>query len=187
MSENKLSLQEVVGGGYAEFWNTKKTYVVCKGSRASKKSKTTALWHIYNIMKYPLANALIVRKTERTLRNSCFSDLLWAIDRLGVNKYWKSTVNPLELTYIPTGQKILFRGLDDSFKITSITVPYGVLNFLWIEEAYEINKEDDFDRLDESIRGLLPEGYFKRVTITLNPWSDKHWIKKRFFDMKSEV
>ena len=186
MSEATLSLQEVVGGGYAEFWNTKKTYVVCKGSRASKKSKTTALWHIHNIMKYPLANALVVRKTERTLRNSCFADLLWAIDRLGVNKYWKSTVNPLELTYIPTGQKILFRGLDDSFKITSIAVSYGVLNFLWIEEAYEINKEDDFDRLDESIRGLLPEGYFKRVTVTLNPWSDKHWIKKRFFDTESD-
>lgn len=179
---SELSLQKVVGKGYAEFWNTQKTYVVCKGSRASKKSKTTALWHIVNIMKYPLANALVVRKTERTLRNSCFADLLWAIDRLGVGQYWKSTVNPLELTYIPTGQKILFRGLDDSFKITSIAVSYGVLNFLWLEEAFEINKEDDFDRLDESIRGLLPEGYFKRVTITLNPWSDKHWLKKRFFD-----
>lgn len=179
---SELSLQQAVGKGYAEFWNTHKTYVVCKGSRASKKSKTTALWHIVNLMKYPLSNALVVRKTERTLRNSCFADLQWAIDRLGVSKFWKSTVNPLELTYLPTGQKILFRGLDDSFKVTSIAVSYGVLNFLWLEEAYEIGKEEDFDRLDESIRGLLPEGYFKRVTITLNPWSDKHWIKKRFFD-----
>lgn len=182
MNNQSLSLQKIVGKGYAEFWNTKKTYVVCKGSRASKKSKTTALWHIVNLMKYPLSNALVVRKTERTLRSSCFADLVWAIDRLGVNRYWKSTVNPLELTYLPTGQKILFRGLDDSFKITSIAVSYGVLNFLWLEEAYEISKEEDFDRLDESIRGLLPDGYFKRVTITLNPWSDKHWIKKRFFD-----
>ena len=181
-----ISLQKTVGKGYAEFWNTKKTYVVCKGSRASKKSKTSALWHIHNIMKYPLANALVVRKTERTLRNSAFSDLQWAIDKLKVNHLWSCTVSPLEMTYIPTGQKILFRGLDDSFKITSISVPKGVLNFLWIEEAYEIMNEDDFDKLDESIRGLLPEGYFKRVTITLNPWSERHWIKKRFFDNPSE-
>ena len=76
----------------------------------------------------------------------------------------------------------MFRGLDDKFKITSISVPKGVLNFLWIEEAYEISTEDDFDTLDESIRGVLPEGYFKRVTITFNPWSEKHWLKKRFFD-----
>ena len=179
---SELSLQQLIGKGYAEFWNTDATYVACKGSRASKKSKTSAYWLIVNMMKYPLANTLVVRKTERTLRNSCFADLQWAIDRLGVSAYWKSTVNPLELTYLPTGQKILFRGLDDSFKITSIAVSYGVLNFLWLEEAYEISKEEDFDRLDESIRGLLPEGYFKRVIITLNPWSDKHWIKKRFFD-----
>lgn len=148
----------------------------------SKKSKTAALWHIYNIMKYPQANALVVRKVERTLRDSAFSDLQWAIHRLGVKEFWKCTTSPLELTYIPTGQKILFRGLDSPLKLTSISVPVGVLNFLWLEEAYEITKEEDFDTLDESIRGQLPDGYFKRITITFNPWSERHWMKRRFFD-----
>ena len=180
--QEERSLQGLVGKGYAEFWNTKKTYVVVKGSRASKKSKTTAMWHITKMMKYPLANTLVIRKVERTLRDSAFSDLKWAIHQLGVDQFWNCTTSPLEITYIPTGQKILFRGLDDKFKITSISVPKGVLNFLWIEEAYEISTEDDFDTLDESIRGVLPEGYFKRVTITFNPWSEKHWLKKRFFD-----
>lgn len=182
----RISLQEIVGKSYAEFWNTKKTYVICKGSRASKKSKTSALWLIYNIMKYPLANALVVRKTERTLRDSCFSDLRWAINRLKVEHLWEHKVSPMELIYKPTGQKILFRGLDDSYKVTSISVPVGILNFLWIEEAYEITKEEDFDKLDESIRGLMPDGYFKRVMLTLNPWSERHWIKRRFFDNPAE-
>ena len=180
--QEERSLQDLVGKGYAEFWNTKKTYVVVKGSRASKKSKTSAMWHIAKMMKYPMANTLVIRKVERTLRDSAFSDLKWAIHQLGVDQFWNCTTSPLEITYIPTGQKILFRGLDDKFKITSISVPKGVLNFLWIEEAYEISTEDDFDTLDESIRGVLPEGYFKRVTITFNPWSEKHWLKKRFFD-----
>lgn len=57
--------------------------------------------------------------------------------------------------------------------------------FLWIEEAYEVMSEDDFDRLDESIRGILPDGLYHQVTLTLNPWSDRHWIKKRFFDTPS--
>lgn len=177
-----LSLPDLIGGSYGKFWKFRGRFCVCKGSRASKKSKTTALWHIYHIMKYPEANALVVRKTERTLKDSVMSDLRWAIDRLGVTQYWKYTTNPLELTYIPTGQKILFRGFDDPLKITSISVPKGVLCFVWLEEAYEISREEDFDFLNESIRGAVPEGHFKRFTITFNPWTDKHWLKKRFFD-----
>lgn len=182
----QISLKSVVGKGYSEFWNTRKTYAVCKGSRGSKKSKTSALWHITHMMKFPLSNTLVIRKVERTLRDSAFSDLQWAIDRLQVSHLWKCTTSPLEITYIPTGQKILFRGLDSPFKITSISVPRGVLNFIWVEEAYEILKEDDFNMVDESIRGILPEGYFKRVTITFNPWSELHWLKPRFFDIPQD-
>lgn len=179
-------LSELVLPAYREFWNTRKTYVVCKGSRGSGKSKAAALWHIYHMMKYPQSNTLVVRKTERTLRDSCYSDLKWAIRQLGVEKYWKAITSPLEITYLPTGQKILFRGLDDAFKITSISVPVGVLNFLWFEEFYEITSEQDFDTLDESIRGQLPEGYWKRITATFNPWSENHFAKKRFFDNPDE-
>ena len=181
---NKIYLPEVVGKGYATFWNFKGRYRVCKGSRASKKSKTTALWYIWAIMRYPQANLLVVRKVFRTLKDSCFVDLKWAINRLGVKEHWDINISPLEITYIPTGQKILFRGLDDPLKITSIAVEVGYLCFMWLEEAYEITNEDDFNMLDESIRGAIPSDIdlFKQITITLNPWNEKHWIKKRFFD-----
>jgi phage terminase large subunit len=91
----------------------------------------------------------------------------------------------MEITYKPTGQKILFRGLDDGLKITSITVEKGVLCFVDIDEAYEIT-EDDFNKLDMSIRGEVPEGYFKQITILFNPWSALSWLKKRFFDNPDE-
>lgn len=182
ISVNEIYLPDVIGGGYRDFWNFRGRYVVCKGSRASKKSKTQALKIIYKMMQYPVANTLVVRKTFRTLQNSCYSDLCWAINRLGVGRWWKATKNPLEITYRPTGQRILFVGLDDPLKITSISVPQGVLCWLWIEEAYEVTNEDDFNRLDESIRGQLPPGLYVQVTLTLNPWSDRHWIKARFFD-----
>lgn len=186
MSVIKVNVADIVGGGYGKFWKWQGRYRVVKGSRASKKSKTTALWYIYHMMKYPAANLLVVRKVARTLQNSCFSDLCWAIERLHVGRYWRATRNPMEIIYIPTGQRILFVGLDDPLKITSISVPKGVLCWMWIEEAYEITREDDFDRLDESIRGLLPDGLFTQVTITFNPWSDRHWLKKRFFDDPDE-
>lgn len=106
---------------------------------------------------------------------------------MGVAHLWKGTVNPLELVYTPTGQKILFRGLDDGLKITSIGVPQGVLCWVWIEEAYEITNESDFDKLDMSIRGEMPNGLWKQLTLLFNPWSANSWLKKRFFDVKSDL
>lgn len=182
MKINTISLPDVVGKGYGTFWNYKGRYRVCKGSRASKKSKTAALNFIVRIMQYPQSNLLCVRKTYRTLKDSCFTELKWAIGRLCVSEWWDIKESPLEMTYKPTGQKILFRGLDDPLKVTSITVEVGVLCWLWIEEAYEISTQADFDTLDESIRGQVPDGLFKQVTLTFNPWNEHHWLKERFFD-----
>ena len=179
-----VDIAELVGGGYGEFWRCKKRYRVVKGSRASKKSKTMALWLIFNLMKYPQANALVVRKVFGTLKNSCYSDLKWATDKLKVSNLWKFKSQPLEATFLPTGQKILFRGFDDPLKITSISVPHGALCWVWIEEAYELMDESAFNMLDESIRGIVPNGLFKQITITMNPWNERHWIKSRFFDNK---
>lgn len=186
LKTKKISLPKIVGKGYKSFWNFKGRYRVVKGSRASKKSKTTALDYIYKLMKYPESNLLVVRKTYRTLKESCFTELKWAIHRYGVDKLWKITESPLQMEYLPTGQKIYFRGLDDPLKVTSITVDKGYLCWLWIEEAYEILKESDFDMLDESIRGQVSEGLYKQITLTFNPWNEKHWIKKKFFDSKSD-
>ena len=186
IEEKKLGTQiylpAIIGQGYGKFWNFKGRYRVVKGSRASKKSKTMALWLIYNIMKYPKANALVVRKVFRTLKDSCFSDLKWACKQFNVDKHWSFRESPLEITYIPTKQKILFRGFDDPLKITSIAVDNGSLCWVWCEEAFELVNEKDFDMLNESIRGEVEAPLFKQITLTLNPWSDKHWIKKRFFD-----
>ena len=125
----RVHLPEVVGKGYGTFWNFKGRYRVCKGSRASKKSKTTALNIIKRMMQYPEANTLVVRKVFRTLKDSCFTELKWAINRLGVAAYWEIKESPLEMTYIPTGQKIYFRGLDDSlvklFLSPDVKVPAG--------------------------------------------------------------
>lgn len=180
----RINLPDLVGKGYGTFWRFKGRYRVVKGSRASKKSKTTALWYIVNMMKYPQANTLVIRKTFRTLKDSCFTELKWAVHRLKVDAWWEFKESPLEATYKPTGQKIYFRGLDDPLKVTSITVDVGVLCWAWLEEAYEVMNEDDFNILDESIRGGVPEGsgLFKQWTITFNPWNEHHFLKKRFFD-----
>lgn len=182
------SLKQIFGGGYNDFIRTKKFYRVCRGSKGSKKSKTTALDLMLKLMKYPEANLLVVRKVFGTLQQSCYTDLQWAIDRLGIGDYWECRVNPLSITHKKTGQMILFRGMDDPLKLASITVRKGYLCWVWIEEAYEITNEADFDKLMMSIRGYLPPetGLWKQVTLTFNPWSEHTWLKNRFWDNPPE-
>ena len=182
MNQINISIKKTIGQNYGDFWCTKRRYRVCKGSRGSKKSKTTAINMITRLVQYPESNGLCVRRYQNTLRDSVFSDLKWAIHKLQLDQFFDWTVSPMEIIYKPTGQKILFRGLDDGLKITSISVDYGVLCWVWIEEAYEISSEDDFNKLDMSIRGQVPEGYFKQITLTFNPWSANSWLKARFFD-----
>lgn len=179
----KKNLPQIIGKGYATYWNYKGRYKVVKGGRGSKKSTTTALWIIYKMMQYPLANTLVVRRVFNTHKDSTYTQLKWASNTLGVSHLWKFSKSPLEATYLPTGQKILFRGLDDPMSITSITVEHGHLCWCWFEEAFQIINEDDFNKVDMSIRGELPKGYFKQIILSFNPWSEKHWLKKRFFDV----
>lgn len=176
-------MSQIVGKGYDEFWSCSKRYRVLKGGKGSKKSATTALNFIYRLMREPDTNLLVVRQVMNTHRDSTFAQLKWAQERLGVAELWGNTISPLEMTYKPTGQKILFRGFDDVLKLASTTVPKGYLNYVWIEEAFEIADEADFDKLDLSVpRGRLPSPLYKQTTITFNPWSEGHWLKKRFFD-----
>lgn len=187
MAEIRIDLAKIVGSGYRAFWYSKHRYRVVKGGKASKKSSTAALWYIVNMMKYPDANLCVVRTVYNTHRYSTFSILRWAIRQLNVGDKWKATTNPLELTYLPTGQKIIFKGFDDWQKLASTTVEKGYLCWVWIEEAFEIFSESDFDKLDLSMpRGEVPPPLFKQTTLTFNPWNEGHWLKRRFFDTPRE-
>ncbi len=182
-----VDLAQLVGGGYSEYWRCTSRYRVLKGGKASKKSTTTALNFIIRLMQYPDANLLVIRQVMDTHRTSTFAQLRWAIARLGVEHLWKATTSPMELTYLPTGQKILFRGFDNVYKIASTTVEHGVLCWVWVEEAFEIPSEEEFDTFDLSVpRGEVKSPLFKQTTLTFNPWSDRHWLKKRFFDRPSD-
>ena len=131
--ELRLSLKELVGGGYYDYWHDKHFYRVVKGSRASKKSKTTALNFIYRIMKYPWANLLVVRRYSNTNRQSTYEDLVWAISRFHVGHLFKLNPSLPEIIYKPTGRRIIFRGLDKPLKLTSITVSKGYLSWVWVK------------------------------------------------------
>ena len=182
-----VDLPKMVGGGYGEFWRSKNFYRVVKGSRGSKKSKTTALNFITRLLKYPWANLLVVRRYSNTNKQSTYTDFKWACNQLKVAHLFKFNESLPEITIKKTGQKILFRGLDDELKITSITVDVGSLCWAWFEEAYQIETEDKFSTVVESIRGSLDvPDFFKQITVTFNPWNERHWLKRVFFDKDTQ-
>lgn len=183
MADIQIPLSKYLGKGYNRFHHSRNFYRVVKGGRGSKKSKSAALDYIYKMLKYPWANLLVVRRFSNTNKQSTYTDLKWAANRMKVSHLFKFNESLPEITVKETGQKILFRGLDDPLKITSITVDNGLLAWLWLEEAYQVENKDKFDTLVESIRGSVDDkNFFKQITVTFNPWSERHWLKSAFFD-----
>jgi len=177
-----IKANELVSPAYKDLFTSKERYIVYKGSRGSGKSAGIALSIIYKIITEPYVNWLVIRQFQTTHKDSTFANIKWAVHHLGLDQLFKFTVSPLQVTYTPTGQKIYFRGNDDPLKITSIKADVGYLCRVFWEEAYELKSVDDFNTVEESIRGELPQGGYYQTIVAFNPWSEKHWLKAEFFD-----
>ena len=170
---------------------SRKRYIVMKGSAGSGKSVDTALMYILRLMNDKGRNLVCIRKADITNRDSTFAELTGAIYRLFGDKaerYWKINTSPLQLTFIPNGNKVIFRGMNDDKqreKLKSITFQKGKLTDVWIEEATEITQAD-FEIIDDRLRGRLPDGQFYQIRMTFNPVNNNHWIKKNFFDFTDD-
>ena len=120
------------------------THYEASGGRGSGKSSWASLTVVRLVMENPDVHALVLRKVGNTLRDSVYSQYLWAIEQLGVSEFWEARKSPLELIYLPTGQKILFRGADDPMKIKSIKMKFGYIGITHFEE------KDQFSGLGEA-------------------------------------
>lgn len=175
-------ISEILLPAYYKVFKSKLRYNVIIGSRASGKSTNIALIIILAIVGNEELNVLVLRAIDKDNKNSTFALLQWAINYLGLNEYFKCNLSPLEITYIPTGQKILFRGLNDPQSIASITVAKGYIAKVWLEEGSQVKEESDFDTVNETIRAIRSLTLTPQIYITLNPWRADHWIKSKFFD-----
>ena len=168
-------------------------YRVLKGSAGSGKSYNIAQDYIKKLSdsRFRGANLLVVRKVEETNRFSTFAELSGAINRLygeHAPRVWHARMSPLSLECLATGNRIIFRGVNDDRqreKIKSITFNEGKLTWIWVEEATEL-AETDVDILDDRLRGQLTNpSLFYQMTFTFNPVSASHWIKGKYFDIES--
>lgn len=122
-----------------------------KGGRGSTKSSFVSLEIVLGIMSDPEANAVVMRRYATTLRESVYDQYLWAIDQLGVNHLWLDSVSPMQLTYIPTGQQIRFKGADNPLKIKSQKFRHGYTKFKHYEEVAEFKGMKEIRSINQSL------------------------------------
>lgn len=136
MSEVKLS--EVLGPAFhglaRDVFRHGHTHYDLSGGRGSLKSSCVSLLVPLLLLQNPGTHALVLRKVANTIRDSVYAQYIWAIEKLGMAAFWDAKVQPMELIYRPTGQKIMFRGADDPMKIKSIKVPFGYIAVTHFEE-----------------------------------------------------
>lgn len=133
-------LGDVMAHGHTHYW--------MHGGRGSTKSSFISLCIVLLILAFPCANAVIVRRFSNTLRDSVYQQVLWAIDALGLSAWFRAKLSPMEIVYIPTGQRIVFRGADDPLKLKGVKFTRGYAAVVWLEEL------DQFDGI-EAVRSIL--------------------------------
>ena len=116
---------------HGEYW--------LSGGRGSGKSSFVSMEVLLTLIRQPEVNAAVFRRVGATLRESVFEQMLWAAGRLGIAGLVRPHLAPLELEYLPTGQRVLFRGADDPMKVKSIKLAQGRFGCLWFEELTEFS------------------------------------------------
>lgn len=188
--ERILNLSELAGYGYTTemFNNAYWLYNPCRyrvnvGGRNTKKSTNMlGLEPLFKLMCNPIRNAVMVRKNDSDNLTSTYSRLSWVIEELQLGDLFKIMVNPRQIVYRETGQKIMFKGFNNPTGLTSLSVERGMLTDAYLEEMYEMSDYEAFRKFDGSFRGETPEGVQLQITMAMNPWSRKHWVYEKMFE-----
>lgn len=156
--------------------------LVEKGGRGGAKSSFISIEVILLLLRNPECHAVVMRKVANTLRSSVYAQIRWAISSLGLTSRFKCTVSPMECIYIPTGQKILFFGLDDPGKLKSIKVPFGYIGIGWFEELDQFDGPEQVRNVEQS---LFRGGSFSFCFKSFNPpamarnWANRYALESK--------
>jgi phage terminase large subunit len=167
-----------VNAAYKSYFVGDKRFNILYGGGGSGKSYAIAEKKVKKIVSHEYVKEIILRKNFVSLKDSCYALLQRVIVNENLQDDFYFTTSPLEILYIPTGNKFLFRGMKDEKdreKVKSIVDPTGA----WMEEANEFDRED-LTQINLRVRGgnLTP----KDIDISFNPIDEDHWLKDRFFD-----
>lgn len=185
-SNDGIRLSDIIAPSfYPVYWDimhNKHTYYDLYGGRGSTKSSFIGTMIPLGMMQDPNANAVIFRKVGNTISTSVYEQILWGLDALGVSHLWRCTTSPHKMTYLPTGQVIIFRGLDKAMKMKSVKVAKGYFKYLWFEELDEFSGEEEIRSVQQSVmRGGSKFVVFKSFNppISQSNWANQYVMQPR--------
>lgn len=162
--------RELKAEKYDEYW--------LKGGRGSTKSTFISVEILLGILKDPNANAVVFRRYQNELRDTVYGQFEWTITKMGIAHLFKFQISPMQIIYLPNGQKIVFKAADNPRKLKSINLGRGYVKYAWFEEV------DQFASMEE-IRNILQslfrgEGNRKRIVFfSYNPpKSGRAWVNR---------
>ena len=178
MINSKVRLTKLIAPSFYDFHhdfkNKSHSHYWLKGGRGSTKSSSVSIEIIKGLMEDEEANAVVLRKVKDTLRESVYEQMLWAIDKLEVNHVWHASINPMNITYLPTGQRIIFKGADNPKKVKASKFRRGYAKYIWYEELDEF---DDMATVRSMNQSLVRGGENIQVIYTFNPpQSQTNWV-----------
>ena len=183
---SKVFLSALVSRAFAEPHRALKNgthgQLVLKGGRGSAKSSYASIEGVLLLLRHPEIHGVVMRKVSSTLRTSVYSQYVWAVMMLGLGDKFKRTVSPMELTYIQTGQKIMFFGADDPGKLKSIKVPSGYIGYLHFEELDQFVGDEEVRSIEQSALRGGPMAYEIK---TFNPprtrdnWANRYVLTEK--------
>lgn len=176
MEQVEKRLSELVAEGFFDSHRAVRCgarELVESGGRGSGKSSFLSIELVLQLVKHPDCHGVVLRKVGATLRTSVYAQILWAIGALGLAPWFKCTLSPLECEYLPTGQKILFLGMDDPGKLKSLKMPFGYVGLGWFEELDQFEEEE----VRSAEQSLFRGGEFFLCLKSFNPPADPaHWV-----------
>ena len=186
MSDVRLS--SLLGSAFYDLardaFNHGHTHYDLSGGRGSLKSSCVSLLVPLLLVQHPNTHALVLRKVGNTIRDSVYSQYMWAIGELGMASLWRAQRTPMELVYKPTGQKIMFRGADDPMKIKSIKVPFGYIAITHFEEKDQFaGRAEIRSILQSTMRGGELFWNFESYN---PPISKDNWANKDTLEAKAD-
>lgn len=183
----EIKMKEVIAPVYKDLFfdvmKHKHSNYTLPGGRGSLKSSFASIMIPLLIMQYPNIHAVCFRQVGNTIQKSIFAQVTWAIYKLGLDSLFKIPKNySTPIVYLPTGQQIIFMGLDDPMKVKSIKLPFGYIGITWFEELDQFSGPEALRKVTQSTKrgGDL----FWDIRTFNPPISKNNWANEYADDME---
>lgn len=154
------------------------THYCFPGGRGSTKSSFIGLVIPLLIIKNPNIHAVIFRKVGNTIQKSTRAQIEWGIHKWGFDDLFIiPKIYSNAIIFKPTGQQIIFMGLDDPAKVKSIKLPFGYIGITWWEELDQFAGEAEIRKvLQSTMRGGSLFWDFRTFNppISRNNWANEY-------------